>query len=129
MQIVDSHQHLWDLDLFQYSWLRSAPSLNRSFRMADYLKATQGLNVVRSVHLEADVDEPWMLAETRHVLGLADRQDSPLQGIVAYSTRSQTISEERRYSSRMSQGWRITGCRSTSAFCPANFRSPLIWLR
>jgi predicted TIM-barrel fold metal-dependent hydrolase len=83
MQIVDSHQHLWDLDLFQYSWLRSAPSLNRSFRMADYLKATQGLNVVRSVHLEADVDEPWMLAETRHVLGLADRQDSPLQGIVA----------------------------------------------
>jgi L-fuconolactonase len=83
MQIVDSHQHLWDLDLFQYSWLRSAPSLNRSFRMADYLDATRGLNVVRSVHLEADVDEPWMLAETRHVLGLADRQDSPLQGIVA----------------------------------------------
>ena len=35
MQIVDTHQHLWDLDLFRYSWLSTLPQLNRSFRMAD----------------------------------------------------------------------------------------------
>lgn len=63
MQIVDTHQHLWDLDLFHYSWLSSVPSLNRFFRMSDYLAATQGLNVVKSVHLEANVDEPYMLDE------------------------------------------------------------------
>ena len=34
MQIVDTHQHLWDIDLFRYSWLDSVPQLNRSFRMA-----------------------------------------------------------------------------------------------
>ena len=67
MQIVDTHQHLWDLDLFRYSWLSSLPQLNRSFRMADYLTAAKGLNVVKSVHLEADVDEPYMLAETRYL--------------------------------------------------------------
>jgi predicted TIM-barrel fold metal-dependent hydrolase len=83
MQIIDTHQHLWDLDLFRYSWLDSLPALNRSFRMADYLKATAGLNVVKSVHLEADVDEPYMLEETRHVLALADQTDNPLAGIVA----------------------------------------------
>ena len=83
MQIVDTHQHLWDPELFRYSWLSSVPSLNRSFRMADYLTATKGLNVVKSVHLEADVDEPYMLDETRHLLALADQPDNPLEGVVA----------------------------------------------
>jgi predicted TIM-barrel fold metal-dependent hydrolase len=83
MQIVDSHQHLWDPDLFRYSWLDSLPSLNRAFRMPDYLAATKGLNVVKSVHLEADVDEPYLLDETRHLLALADQPDNPLEGIVA----------------------------------------------
>jgi len=83
MQIVDTHQHLWDLDLFRYSWLSTLPQLNRSFRMADYLDAAAGLNVVKSVHLEADVDEPYMLDETQHLLALADQPDNPLEGIVA----------------------------------------------
>jgi predicted TIM-barrel fold metal-dependent hydrolase len=83
MQIVDTHQHLWDIDLFRYSWLDSVPQLNRSFRMADYLSAVQGLNVVKSVHLEADVDEPYMFDETRHLLALAECADNPLEGIVA----------------------------------------------
>ena len=83
MQIVDTHQHLWDKDLFRYSWLDTIPQLNRSFRMADYLAATKGLDVVKSLHLEADVDEAYMLDETRHLLALADQPDNPLEGIVA----------------------------------------------
>jgi predicted TIM-barrel fold metal-dependent hydrolase len=83
MQIVDTHQHLWDKDLFHYSWLDTILQLNRSFRMADYLAATKGLDVVKSLHLEADVDEPYMLDETRHLLALADQPDNPLEGIVA----------------------------------------------
>jgi len=85
MQIVDTHQHLWDLDLFKYWWLADVPAINRSYRMSDYLEATVGLNVVKSVHLEADVDERYMLDETRHLLALADRPDNPLEGIVACS--------------------------------------------
>ena len=83
MQIVDTHQHLWDPEMFRYSWLQSVPSLNRAFRMSDYFAATQGLNVVKSVHLEADVDEPFMLDETRFLLALASQPDNPLAGIVA----------------------------------------------
>ena len=83
MQIIDAHQHLWDLNLFHYSWLDSLPQLNRSFRMPDYLAAAQGLNVVKSVHLEADVDPSFMLDETLHLLLLADQPDNPLEGIVA----------------------------------------------
>ncbi|MGA8438231.1 MAG: amidohydrolase [Candidatus Sulfotelmatobacter sp.] len=83
MQIVDTHQHLWDPDLFRYSWLNSLPALKRSFQMPDYLEAVKALNVVKSVHLEADVDEPYMLDETRHLLALADQPNNPLEGIVA----------------------------------------------
>ena len=83
MQIVDTHQHLWDLDLFRYSWLGSLPALNRSFRMSDYLAAAQGLDLLKSVHLEADVDESYMLDETRHLLALGNQPDNPLEGIVA----------------------------------------------
>ena len=82
MKIIDTHQHLWDLDLFTYSWLDNVPSLRRSFRMEDYLKAAQGLDIEKSVHLEADVDEAYMLDETRHILSLAE-QDNPLSGVVA----------------------------------------------
>jgi predicted TIM-barrel fold metal-dependent hydrolase len=83
MKIVDTHQHLWDLDLFRYSWLQALPTLNRSFRMMDYLEATNGLDVVKSVHLEADVDEALMFDETRHILKLSELPDNPLEGVVA----------------------------------------------
>ena len=83
MQIIDTHQHLWDLDLFRYSWLDSFPRLNRSFRMSDYQEAASGLEVLKSVHLEADVDEPYMLDETRHLLALAKQPANPLDGVVA----------------------------------------------
>jgi predicted TIM-barrel fold metal-dependent hydrolase len=83
MQIIDTHQHLWDLELFRYSWLNSVPQLNRSYRISDYLAATAGLGVVKSVHLEADVDEPYMFDETRKLLSLADQLDNPLEGVVA----------------------------------------------
>jgi len=93
MRIVDTHQHLWDLDRFSYAWIEAQPApgslaggrpgLRRSFRMEDYLAATAGLGVEKSVHLEADVDEPYMLDETRHVLALADQPGNPLEAIVA----------------------------------------------
>ena len=82
MKIIDTHQHLWDLGLFSYSWTRDVPRLNRSFRMQDYLEATRGLDLAKSVHLEADVDEAHMLGETKYILSLAD-QDNPLEGVVA----------------------------------------------
>ncbi len=83
MNIIDAHQHLWDLSRFPYSWTANQPKLNRSFVMSDYLEATRGFEVVKSVHVEADIDEGFMLEETRSVLELAERDDNPLAGVVA----------------------------------------------
>jgi len=83
MKIIDTHQHLWDPERFTYAWLQPFPTLNRPFRMPDYLAATRGLDIEKSVHVEADVDQPLMLAETRHILALADQPGNPLEGVVA----------------------------------------------
>lgn len=83
MKIVDTHQHLWDLDLFHYPWLESLPTLNRSFGTRDYSEATRGLEIEKSVFVECDVDEPRIPDETRHVLRIADQPDNPVQGVVA----------------------------------------------
>lgn len=82
VKIIDTHQHLWVLDLFTYSWIDGTPSLRKSFGMGDYLQASEGLGIEKTVHLEADVDEEYMLGETRHILALAE-QDNPLEGVVA----------------------------------------------
>jgi predicted TIM-barrel fold metal-dependent hydrolase len=83
MKIIDTHQHLWDMDLFSFSWCKDIPLLNRSFRMHDYIEAIHGVGIEKSVHLEADVDEPYMLDETRYILALAEANDNPLEGVVA----------------------------------------------
>jgi predicted TIM-barrel fold metal-dependent hydrolase len=83
MKIIDTHQHLWDLEQFPYSWTNNQTALKRSFRMSDYFAATAGLEISKTVHLECDVDEAFMLEETRHILRLAEQPDNPLTGVVA----------------------------------------------
>lgn len=40
--------------------VRRDSKLNKSFLMADYLEAIRGLNVVKSVHVEADETKGWV---------------------------------------------------------------------
>jgi predicted TIM-barrel fold metal-dependent hydrolase len=82
LEIVDTHQHLWDLSRHSYSWCAGIPALNRSFVMNDYRVAADGLNIVATVHVEADVDERDMTAETRWLLELARSPSNPLQALV-----------------------------------------------
>jgi predicted TIM-barrel fold metal-dependent hydrolase len=83
MKIVDTHQHLWDKDLFHYAWLEPLPVLDRSFRLSDYSEATRGLDIAKTVFVECDVDEVQMLDEASHVLRLANSPDNRIAGVVA----------------------------------------------
>src|SRR5690242_19730296 len=80
--IVDTHQHLWDLSRFKLPWLRGAPKLDRSFLMKDYLDATEGLGVVKSVYMEVDVEPSQQEAEADDVLDLIRRGGTPMVGAV-----------------------------------------------
>jgi len=75
--IVDTHQHLWDLSKLRLPWLKGAGRLNRSFVMKDYLEATEGLGVVKSVYMEVDVDPADKVAEAEYVIELCRQRKWP----------------------------------------------------
>ena len=82
LPIIDTHQHLWDLSRLDMPWLESAPTLNRNYVTSDYLAATAGLNVVKTVYMEVDVTAAQKVAEAEHLIELCAAEDNPTVGAV-----------------------------------------------
>ncbi|REJ88148.1 MAG: amidohydrolase [Planctomycetota bacterium] len=77
MLIIDTHQHLWDLEKYQPPWLESAPEiLNHKYGTAEYLDATSGHNV-KCVYMEVDVAAEDKVAEAEHVVSLCKNSEAP----------------------------------------------------
>ena len=85
MEIVDSHHHLWDLDLFQYEWMPEDNTiLRRSYLPSDLASILEQCSVSGSVVVQADqtVEEAKFLLECandfpwiRGVVGWVNLQD------------------------------------------------------
>lgn len=69
--IIDTHQHLWDIQKFKLPWLSTAPELARNYVTRDYLDAVKGLPVVKAVYMEVDVDPSQQVAEADHLIELS----------------------------------------------------------
>ena len=82
MRLVDTHQHLWDLRQFPYTWCAGVPALNRNFLFSDYEAAAAGTGITTTAFMECDVDEPHLLAEAHHVQSLSAAHPL-IAGIVA----------------------------------------------
>ncbi|RPI76203.1 MAG: amidohydrolase, partial [Planctomycetaceae bacterium] len=80
--IVDTHQHLWDLTKFRLPWAKGNAVLDRSFVTADYLEASEGQNVVKTVYMEVDVDPSQQVAEAEYVMELCRQKGNPMVGAV-----------------------------------------------
>jgi predicted TIM-barrel fold metal-dependent hydrolase len=70
MRILDTHLHLVYQDRFSYPWLDGAPPLNRQWTVESYFAEANALGIESAIHMEVDVAEADMLAETRFVTGL-----------------------------------------------------------
>jgi L-fuconolactonase len=57
LNIIDTHQHLWNLDRLNLPWVNGIPELKRSFKFADYLKAAAKSGVTRTVYMEVDAHQ------------------------------------------------------------------------
>ena len=79
MRIVDTHLHLVYPERFAYPWLDGVPALNKPHRLEDYRREAAGLGIEAALHMEVDVAEAEMEAETRVVLGLGP----PIVGAIA----------------------------------------------
>jgi predicted TIM-barrel fold metal-dependent hydrolase len=95
MQIIDPHHHLWDLERHDYPWLRpetphpagDLTPICQSYRLDDFLFDAAGLELVKSVHLQAEVDRRDTVAETAWLQAIADAPESRglPHGIVAFA--------------------------------------------
>lgn len=87
IEIVDTHQHLWDPSRHAYGWCAGIDVLNRGFVYEDYLRAAgdlpEGFRIVQSVHVEAAPDEADVERETDWILSLARAPASLIAGVVA----------------------------------------------
>jgi predicted TIM-barrel fold metal-dependent hydrolase len=73
--IVDPHQHFWDLSRNYYPWLCDPKpvhfrygdysALKRNYLPPDYLRDAAGLNIVKTVHVQANWDQNDPVGETR----------------------------------------------------------------
>ncbi len=67
MRIVDTHLHLVYLDRLRYPWIEAVPALHRSFTLVEYLAQARPAGIEAMIHMEVDVAEADMQAETDFV--------------------------------------------------------------
>jgi predicted TIM-barrel fold metal-dependent hydrolase len=78
LPILDTHQHLWDLDKFRLPWLdRAGPLLKRNYLTDDYLKAIEGTGITRAIYMEVEVVPEQFDAEADWVIDLCRQGKSP----------------------------------------------------
>lgn len=107
--IVDTHQHLWDLERFRLLWLEDGGPLARSYLPEDYARATEGLNVSRTVYMEVDVTPEQHVAEAEYVIRLCEDSSSPMAGAVIGGRPA--APEFQSYIRRLAQSPSIKGVR------------------
>ena len=90
IQIIDTHQHLWDLDRLHLPWVDEVPQLNRSFDLSDYQQYTQAnaesefaYEISQTLYMEVDVAENCLQSEIDLVLDLCRDPKTPMIGLVA----------------------------------------------
>jgi L-fuconolactonase len=80
--IVDTHLHMWDLNRFRLPWIQKRSPLDRSYVMKDFLSAVEGLNVVKAVYMEVDVEVSQQRAEAEYILEICRQNKTPLKAAV-----------------------------------------------
>ncbi|MEO2039238.1 MAG: amidohydrolase [Martelella sp.] len=73
MRIIDPHLHLVYKDRFSSPWLNDAPALDRQQTAEDYFARAKKLGIDTALHMEVDVAENDMEAETAFIVGADDR--------------------------------------------------------
>ena len=81
--IVDTHQHLWDLDLLSPPWLsQTPPVLQQSYTIDTYLREARGTGIARAVYMEVDVAVSDRPRERELVAELCLRPEVPTAAAV-----------------------------------------------
>ena len=84
LPIVDTHQHLWDLRRFTLPWLdgEGTGPLRGNHLLGDYLAASEGTGIDRTIYMEVDLDPDQRPEEAEFAIGMCESPDNPVAGAV-----------------------------------------------
>lgn len=98
LRVIDPHIHLWNPEALHYPWMAHAggnfmgpcDAILKTYEVANFLGDTQGVEVLKVVHIDAAHDPTTPLKETQWLQSQADAPGSRgmPQGIVAYADLS-----------------------------------------
>lgn len=82
VKILDTHQHLWDLDKLKLPWLEGAPDiLRKKYWLEDYREATKGFEV-DTLYMEVDVAESMLDKEGEIISALSRATENRMLGAI-----------------------------------------------
>ena len=82
LPLIDTHQHLWDLTHLELPWTGGIPQLNKNFVMSDYLKASEGQNVSKTVYMEVDAHHHHRQREVEFINEICSDDSNPIKAAV-----------------------------------------------
>ncbi|MCA9038938.1 MAG: amidohydrolase family protein [Planctomycetaceae bacterium] len=82
--VIDTHQHLWDLDRFTLPWMQGPAKevLGKNFLLPEYRSATSEVPIAQTVYMEVNVAAEQQTAEAEYVFDLCRRDDNQMTGAV-----------------------------------------------
>jgi predicted TIM-barrel fold metal-dependent hydrolase len=92
-QWLDTHLHLLYPERLHYDWTAGLPALQHSCHLRDYRSEAQSLGIGPALHMEADVREADIDAETELVQELAQDPSGQILGAIS-SCRPETADSE-----------------------------------
>jgi hypothetical protein len=77
LKIIDTHHHLWDPTTNKYDWLTASGHevFNHVYRKENFINDFQGLNVVKSVHVQAEINLADTIYETEWIQQISEAEN------------------------------------------------------
>lgn len=82
-EILDTHLHVVDRKSIRYPWLAEAAALDRDWSYAEYADEAGSCGVIGALHMEVDVAEDMIAAETDYIDSLQPIGGVPIRGIIS----------------------------------------------
>lgn len=86
LPIIDTHQHLWDLDRFNLPWINpnsdAQEPIRHTFLIPEYHQHTAGLNIAKTIYMEVNIHPEQQQEEANWAIGLCENNDNNMAGAV-----------------------------------------------
>ena len=84
MKIIDAHLHIWDITNLHYPWLQTLNSINKTFLLNDYTRATKGYDIESMVFVQCECLPEEALQELDFV-HRENKHSKRIKAITAYA--------------------------------------------